>query len=126
MGQNQVVPNQKDIEQAKEVYQTLAPYLDSQILNSVVEAKNSGIKDIVIYLDTINHQIYELEREGFLKEPGAPDDLKKLLCRPSCEIASFGAEVPGYLSFWFIVLLPDSQIAAMAISSVPKRDKGIN
>jgi hypothetical protein len=69
MGQNQVVPNQKDIEQATQVYQILAPYLDSQILNSVVEAKNSGIKDIVIYLDTINHQIYELERLPLVLSP---------------------------------------------------------
>jgi hypothetical protein len=126
MGQNQVVPTQKDIDLAKEISQLLTPYLDDQVLSSVLEAKNSGVKDIVIYLDTIHHQIYEMEREGFLQEPGAPADLKELLSTPSCEIASFGSEVPGYMSFWFVVMLPDTRVAAMAISTVPKRNTGLN
>jgi hypothetical protein len=126
MGQNQVVPNQKDIDLAREISQLLSPYLDEQVLSSVLEAKASGVKDIVIYLDTINCQIYEMEREGFLQDSGAPADLKEMLSNPSCEVASFGSEVPGYLSFWFVVMLPDTRVAAMAISSVPNRNTGIN
>lgn len=126
MGQNQVVPNQEEIDRAKEISQLLDPYLDEQILSSVLEAKNSGVKDIVIYLDTINHQIYQVEREGILQDPSAPADVKEMLSVPSCEVASFGSEVPGYMSFWFMVMLPDTRVAAMAISTVPKRNPGLN
>lgn len=126
MGQNQVVPTQEDIDRAKEISQLLTPYLDGQVLSSVLEAKNSGVKDIVIYLDTINNQIYQVEREGILQDPTAPADVKEMLSSSACEIASFGAEVPGYMSFWFVVMLPDTRVAAMAISTVPKRNPGIN
>jgi hypothetical protein len=108
-----------------EISNLLAPYLDDQVLMAVFEARSLGLKDIVIYLNTIGHQIYQLERSTILSDPTAPEDMRSLMSRPSSEIASFGSEVPGYFSFWFMVLLPDARIAAMAISSIPRTKAGI-
>lgn len=123
----QMIPTDQDTsELALEVSKILAPYLDDQILTAVFEARRIGLEDIVIYLNTIDHEIYQLERSAVLSDSGAPEEIKSLLTRPSSEVASFGSEVPGYLSFWFMVCLPDTRMAAMAISSIPRTDTGIN
>lgn len=129
MGQghiNLVNKDQYKDELAREISQLLSPYLDDQILSAVFEARRSGIKDIVVYLDTINHQIFQLERDEVTKDPGAPEGLRNMLSTASADAAPFGVEVPGYLSFWFVVALPDSRLAAMAVSAVPNNNSGLN
>jgi hypothetical protein len=117
-----------DQEQAlkQEITDILEPYLDDQVMDSVFEAQQNGVKDLVIYLDLIQDLIYQLEREEVLKDPGAPAELKQLMTRSSREVASFGSEVPGYVSFWFVVNLLDGHIAAMACSVLPKISSGLN
>lgn len=117
-----------DQEQAhkKEVANILEPYLDDQVMESVFEARQKGVRDLVIYLDLINELIYQLEREEVLNDPSAPDDLKRVVSIPSSDTADFGREIPGYISFWFVVTLPDSRLAAMACSVFPKTNSGLN
>jgi hypothetical protein len=110
----------------KEVSSLLEPYLDDQVMESVFEAQELGVRDLVIYLDLPNELIYQLERESVLEDPGAPSDLKRVISKPSREVANFGCEVPGYISFWFVVSLPDSRLAAMACSVLPKASSGLN
>lgn len=101
-----------------EVMDLLKPYLDEQVLESVFEAKQKGIKDLVIYLE--NDYIYQLEREEILNDPETPSDLKLVVSTPSSETSEFGVEIPGYVHFWFIVAISDSRIAAMACSIIPE------
>jgi hypothetical protein len=110
----------------KEVASILAPYLDDQVMDSVFEAQKQGVKDLVIYLDLINELIYQLEREEVLNDPTAPSDLKRVVSKSSREAANFGCEVPGYISFWFVVTLPDNRLAAMACSIIPRTSSELN
>jgi hypothetical protein len=110
----------------KEASSILEPYLDDQVMESVFEAQKQGVKDLVIYLDLINELIYQLEREEVLKDPSTSDDLKRAISTPSRDAANFGCEVPGYISFWFVVTLPDNRLAAMACSISPKASSELN
>jgi hypothetical protein len=115
-----------DTEGKEEVSSLLEPYLDDQVMNSVFEAKQHGVRDLVIYLDLPNKLIYQLERDSVLEDPGAPSDLKDLISNSSNEANLLGVEVPGYVSFWFVVSLPDSRLAAMACSILQKTRSGFN
>jgi len=122
----QMIPTDSNpSELAIEVSTLLAPYLDDQVIMAVLEAKSKGVKDLVIYLNTVDQTLYQLERSAVLSDPEAPEEMKSLMSQPSSEVASFGSEVPGYLSFWFMVCLPDTRMAAMAISSIPRNDAGL-
>jgi hypothetical protein len=128
MGQNQLYDcnDHYKTKLVQEISKVLRPYLDDQVMASVFEARRSGIKDLVIYLDTVSHEIYQLERSEVLSDTGAPEGLRNMLATPSSQAAPFGSEVLGYLSFWFVVNLPDNRLAAMAVSALPNNNSGIN